>query len=230
MRVVLIFCVLWGGLLGNGCRYEIEAPSLPTGSMQTVSDASTPADTSVPVDVQTPVPTARADAACTQAQSCDGVCCSSNARCVQDGAGNRFCANRCQTNRDCPGTCCAVVDNAATSGPFSGGVCVVVAPECRCESWRDCPSQVCAPRADQTGNPIGPYICGKESCLPYEGCSDSSRLCLPGYCYTCDVQGNCFCAKACTDDSMCGGGECKIIGLGPRNQCDLYQPVCMPRS
>lgn len=231
--------ILWVACGIVACHWEVAEPSEPDGfgsSSMMRLDSGIVAPLSALCSPQTPNGRCPAEqvcvqgACCAQEQACPNVCCASSARCIMDAAGNRACATRCQTNRDCGGDCCSLLADSSHPGQIaSEGVCLAGQTQCRCEIGSDCASGFCAPRVDAFGNPAIPYICTQNTCKSYQRCSATWQDCPAGYCNICDMQKNCFCARSCTNDTMCGGARCAVLGTSITSQCPSSPLVCTPR-
>jgi hypothetical protein len=172
-------------------------------------------------------------ACCGAGQACGATCCAAGSVCVQDEAGARSCAQRCDTNGECPGAvgvrCCRTALDATTRAPLPYGACgTFVAGEttCRCATGADCGTGACTPTV-VSGAPTAPYICTQPACAPYAACPAAGN-CGAGYCNLCDDRDNCFCARTCTSDADCGGAQCVAY---PRSNgsCAAGQRACAPR-
>lgn len=170
---------------------------------------------------------------CSVEDACGSVCCEAGSVCVHDPSGNRKCAQKCKTSRECPGSapCCTLQKESGYSDQFKpDGVCLAKdsGSQCLCGTGADCASNVCAPRLDQYSNPTGPYICGSDNCGPYAGCSGWLTSCPNGYCDLCVSPGRCFCARVCQNDTTCGGAKC-LNATHSYGTCAHNQPACFPQ-
>lgn len=167
------------------------------------------------------------------AQPCAGSCCAEGSLCIADASGNQSCARRCTGSSECSGAqnCCAPLYDTTTHAPLAYGACLQFGvggvSACRCATGTECASRVCAPQLDATQNPVGPSICVADDCGPYRGCS-GLRACGNGYCNLCDARGNCYCARACSNDTMCGAARCATWARS-NGSCPNTQTACAPR-
>ena len=154
-------------------------------------------------------------ACCATRQTCGAVCCDDTAVCVRDAVGALSCQTRCVGSVDCasePGSpCCAVLHDRAGNPIADYGVCLPTAgaSQCRCTDGTECASGSCAPSTDSAGAPTSPYVCVANDSRPYHGCHGTfAASCPDGYCCLGDDVGNVMCAQVCTNDTMCGTGQC----------------------
>jgi hypothetical protein len=196
---------------GSGC-----SPSRPTGSCASGR-------------------TCVAGSCCEAAQTCGETCCDAGSVCVRDGRGGQACARRCTTNPECPGAvgerCCRALLDPSTRVPLPYGACgTFTAGEttCRCATSSDCGTGACTPTVTSAGAPTLPYICTQPGCSPYGGCP-AVGACPTGFCNLCDDRDNCFCARACTSDSSCGGAQCVAYPRSNNDACPDGQRACTPR-
>ncbi len=172
---------------------------------------------------------------CPMTRACGAACCTEGAVCVTDASGNRSCAQRCDTNTECPGMigmrCCRTLYDSETRAPLDYGACGVFVSgvtSCRCAVGADCGSGSCTPSLSRDSVPTLPYVCTAPVCAPYQRC-DGFGSCPNGYCNMCDARGNCFCAQVCTSDAMCGTtAQCGTLARSI-GSCSSAQRVCIPR-
>ncbi|MFO0648404.1 MAG: hypothetical protein U0326_19345 [Polyangiales bacterium] len=164
------------------------------------------------------------------ARVCGAACCAENMVCARDASGAPACAPRCAVSSECPASapCCALLTDASGS-PRAYGACVANGPTatCRCARANDCPGGACAPRLDARGAPTRPFVCVADDCGPYHGCA-SGCACAAGYCCLAGASGNAYCARACVDDTTCGGGLCDTFTDTTRSAC-ARPTACGPR-
>ncbi|MFI5298705.1 MAG: hypothetical protein ACHREM_11455 [Polyangiales bacterium] len=162
--------------------------------------------------------------ACTTAQTvCAANCCDAGAACVDDGTGNKICAQTCTDSGQCPAAkgCCAVL----TGG---GAACfaneTIVGQQCLCTLAAQCKSGVCGESSNTAGNPTGNRICVANDGAPYHGCN-GGLTCIGGYCcinHTDDTSSN-VCEEPCHNDTQCGGAKCSTLTTG---DCSGSPGVC----
>jgi hypothetical protein len=135
---------------------------------------------------------------------CGSGCCTGDAVCVDDGAGNLACAEACLSNTTCPPSrpVCTLLEDGT-------GACTVdIGGLQRCLSASACASGACAPNVDGEGNPVGPYVCAPNDGAAYHGCHGFLTSCGSSYCCFTDTLGNQFCATSCLNDTQCGAAHC----------------------
>jgi hypothetical protein len=148
---------------------------------------------------------------CPSAQSCGSACCAVDSICIASAEGGPgICHQKCTSTGQClqSESCC--VANCDSGGsclsycaPMDAG-----AGECRCLSAADCTTGCCSPRTDDSGFPIGPYICKQIDFQNYD-CCNGIGTCSANYCCATDGQLNQFCALPCQNSTDCGPSQCR---------------------
>lgn len=111
---------------------------------------------------------------------------------LADGPGCELCRGRC-----CPS------DQTCAVGDAGVETCVRT-----CSAPADCPQGACAPKTNDAGVPVGPFICKPNDGQEYHGCRGILSKCDGAYCCVKDRFDNEFCARPCTSPAECGGARC----------------------
>lgn len=145
-----------------------------------------------------------AGACCASTQACGAACCAGGTTCVDDGSGNKLCAQTCTASSECPSAkhCCTLQADGT-------GACLQNAlfpgQQCKCKLKDECASGACGQATDLAGNPKPAYVCTPNDGKPYHGCSGAP--CTSGYCCLTFSNVGSICQLPCVNSTQCGGGS-----------------------
>jgi hypothetical protein len=144
---------------------------------------------------------------------------------VNDGTGNRVCAQTCTSSKQCPAAkgCCALLADGKSGACFANNT--VAGQSCLCTTEAECTSKSCGETVNSAGNPGGAGICVANDGKPYHGCN-GSVACAAGYCcYPVGDTANNICLLPCLNNTQCGGSAtCQKLPTG--GTCNGSPGVC----